>query len=252
MRNPLMGAFLAVLSLLAVSSIALAQAGRPAPAASTKPFDAKDFSGGPWDPLNSGANLTREEPPMRPAALAKYKSEKTEYSIPPIGSEENTDPLNRCEPGSAPRFYFNGHPMEFVHSPRATFQLLETYRNFRIFYTDGRKNADHPEGTWYGDSVARWDGNVLVVDTINFNDRTWIDKPGHPHSDKMRLIERMTRTDHDHLKVDITIDDPVNYTATWGGTKNFEFQPTWIIEDYLCSPSDEAKLFEDVRNKATK
>jgi hypothetical protein len=250
MRNSLKASFIALLCLFAVSSVALAQRGRPA-TPSNKPFDPKDYSGGPWSPNNSGENLMKTEPPMKPAALAKYKSEKTEYSIPPVGNQENTDPLNRCEPGSAPRFYFNGHPVEFVHTPRATFMLLETYRNFRIFYTDGRKAPDHPEGTWYGDSIARWDGNVLNVDTINFNDRSWIDKPGHPHSDQMKLNEKMTRTSYDDLKVDITIDDPVMYTAPWGGTKTFTFKPDWQIEDYLCSPSDEAKLFSDVRDKAT-
>ena len=249
MRFPLIGSFIALLVLLACSSVAMAQ--RPAAPASTKPFDPHDYAGGPWSITNSGDNLMKEEPPMKPAALAKYRSEKTEYSVPPVGNEENTDPLNHCEPGSAPRFYFNGHPVEFVQSPRAIFMLLETYRNFRIFYIDGRKAPDHPEGTWYGDSIAHWDGNSLMVETVNFTDRSWIDKPGHPHSDQMKLTEKITRTAYDRMNIDITIDDPVNYTAKWGGTKNLVFRPEWQVEDYLCSPSDEERLFGAVRNKAT-
>src|SRR6185436_5790340 len=135
-----------------------------------------------------------------------------------VDGADNTDPILRCEPGSVPRTYALTHPIEILQTPKETVMLLETYRNFRIIYTDGRKQPDHPEGTWYGDSVGRWDGNTFVIDTINFNDRSWIDKVGHPHSDKMHLTERLTRTDHDHLKMEITIDDPVYYTKPWGGT----------------------------------
>ena len=76
-----------------------------------------------------------------------------------------------------------------MQTPKEIVQLIETYRNFRIFYMDGRKQPDHPEGTWYGDSLGHWDGNTLVVETVNFNDHSWIDKPGHPHSEKMVLTE---------------------------------------------------------------
>jgi hypothetical protein len=91
----------------------------------------------------------------------------------------------------------------------------------------------------------------MVIDTYNFNDRSWIDKVGHPHSDKMHLIERLTRTDHDHMKMEITIDDPVDYTAKWGGTMNWTLRPaSWEIEDYLCSPADEAFMSKIVRDPA--
>src|ERR1041385_8197267 len=114
MRNVFLGLLAVLLGVLVLSSVASAQyeqpaaGGRQAPAASTKPFDPKEISTGftgVWSPTNSGDNLTKEEPPMKPAALAKYKSEKTEYTVPPVGNEENTDPLNHCEPGSVPRFY---------------------------------------------------------------------------------------------------------------------------------------------------
>lgn len=204
---------------------------------------------GVWDPTDSGANLTKDEPPMKPNALAFYHAQKTEYSKPPVGDDENTDPLFRCEPGSVPRFYFNGHSMDFVQTPEAIVQLIETYRNFRIFYLDGRKHSD--SDTWYGDSNAVWDGNTLVVTTTDFNDRSWLDKPGHPHSDQLVLTERMARTSVDHLKIDINIHDPVYYTADWGGQKNFVYKPGWEILNYLCSPEDEEALFGQVRNKAT-
>jgi len=250
MRNLFLSLIVVLLSLFVVSPVALAQnAGQGGPAASSRPFDPKELSTGftgVWSMsgVNPIGDLMTGEPPMTPAGLAKYKSEKTEYQNPPVSGVENTDPLYRCEPNSPPRHYFNGHPIEFIQSPNAVIMLIEAYRNFRIFYTDGRKHPNHPEGTWYGDSVARWDGNTLVVDSINFNDRTWVDRLGHPHSDKMRLTERITRTAYDRMRIDITVDDPANYTAPWGGPRNFVLRPGWIIEDYLCSPKDEAQLFK--------
>jgi len=66
------------------------------------------------------------------------------------------------------------------------------------------------------------EGDALVVDTIGFNDRSWLDDAGHPHSDALHTIERFTRPDFGHLRVQITIDDPKAYTKPW--TENIRFE----------------------------
>ena len=121
--------------------------------------------------------------------LAKYEDRALRNILKPpaAGTWKTTDPIYRCEPESVPRTYGVAHPIEIVQTPKETLMLIETNRNFRILYTDGRKQPDHPEGTWFGDSVARWEGNSLVADTVNFNDRNWIDQVGHPHSEKLHL-----------------------------------------------------------------
>ena len=225
---------------------------RQSPTASL-PFDAKDLSGVWGGQTMEGPNRTliKGEYPMTPAGLAYYKAQKTEFQNPPVDGPGNTDPILRCEPGSIPRTYPLTHPIEIVQTPKLTVMLLEAYRNFRIIYTDGRKNADHPEGTWYGDSVGHWDGNTLVVDSINFNGRSWLDQLGHGASDKLKLTEKFTRTDHDHFNDVITVDDPTYYTMPFTGNMRWTLRPAgWQIEDYLCSPADEAFMNKDVRDPA--
>jgi hypothetical protein len=266
MRNGFTGLMVVAIAafVLSVSPRSVAQGGgqgapaagggqaRPSPTANL-PFDPKDFNGVWGGQTMSGPNrqFTREEPPMTPKGLAFYKAQKTEFSNPPVDGPGNTDPILRCEPGSTPRTYALTHPIKVVQSPRETVILLETYRNFRIIYTDGRKMADHPEGTWYGDSVGHWEGNTLVVETANYNGRSWLDQVGHPMSDKMKITEKLSRPDHDHLVMDFTFDDPVNYTRTWGGQMRWTLRPAgWEIEDYLCSPADEAFMNTLVRDPA--
>jgi hypothetical protein len=238
-----------LVSLLLAGSLALAQR----PAKSDAPFDPHDLSG-VWGGQSTGnreRTLTKEEPPMNAAGLAFYHAQKTEFSNPPVDGVDNTDPILRCEPGSIPRTYGLTHPIEIVQTPKEILMLLETYRNFRIIYMDGRKMPDHPEGTWYGDSIGHWDGNTLVIETTNFNGRSWLDQVGHPTSDKLHLTERLTRTDHDHMKMDITVDDPTYYTKPWGGTITWQLRPPgWDIEDYLCSPADESFMNKVVRYPA--
>ena len=74
---------------------------------------------------------------------------------------------------------------------------------------------------WMGDSIGHWEGDTLVADTVNFNDKTWLDRIGHPHSDALHVVERIRRVDHDHLEDDITIDDPKAYTKPWTGASGF-------------------------------
>jgi hypothetical protein len=88
--------------------------------------------------------------------------------------------------------------------------------------------------TWMGDSIGRWEGDTLVVDTVGFNDRTWLDQVGHPHSDALHLVERIRRHDHDTLQIDFTFDDPKAYTQPWTGEKLFKLRLDWNISEYVC------------------
>ena len=87
----------------------------------------------------------------------------------------------------------------------------------------------------------------MVADTIDFNDKKWLDRSGHRHSDQLHLVERFTRVDHDHLQLDITVDDPIAYTMPWGGRKIFKLEPaSWELEEYMCDPADEQKVLKQV------
>ena len=105
---------------------------------------------------------------------------------------------------------------------------------------DGRP---HPEGdelnlTWMGHSVGRWEGDTLVVDTVGFNEGTWIDMGGKPHTDRLHLIERLTRTDLYTLHYEATVDDPGAYTALWKVQFDITWDPKGEIQEYICQENN--------------
>jgi hypothetical protein len=213
-------------------------------AVKTQAFDPRDFNG-VWGG-QSTALLTKGEPPMTTWALERFKAAKTPYSNPPVTGEKINDPAFSCEPFGAPRIYFFPHPMKMIQEPDKIVMLFAADRIFRII----RLNAQHPEhpfDTFYGDSIGSWEGNTLVVDTVNFySERTWLDPAGHPHSDQLHLTERFARPDRNHLHLDITIEDPVAYTKPWGGEKIFTLEPsTGTLHNVMCVPENKPQILKD-------
>src|SRR5262249_46926972 len=85
-----------------------------------------------------------------------------------------------------------------------------------IAITGGTKHPEDIEPSFFGNGVARWEGDTLVIDSIGFKDtNSWVDDDGHPHSDAMHVVERWTRTDRDHLAHEVTVEDPKFYTKSW-------------------------------------
>ena len=109
----------------------------------------------------------------------------------------------------------------------------------RQIYLDGRKHPDEPLSPFIGHSVGIWDGDTLVVDTVGFNDKTWLDIEGHPHTDKMHVTERFSRRDLGHLEVEITIDDPGAYKKPWTLKKATELaDAAYEIGQYVCTENN--------------
>ena len=90
--------------------------------------------------------------------------------------------------------------------------------SFRQIFMDGRKHPDDPSPTWFGHSIGHWEGTTLVIDTVGLNDRFWLDSAGTPHTEKLHLIERYTRTDYNTLQRVVTIDDPGTFTKPFDVT----------------------------------
>src|SRR5713101_1695223 len=82
----------------------------------------------------------------------------------------------------------------------------------RTIHTDGRRLPEDPNPAWLGYSVGRWEGDTLVVTTAGFNDRTWLDFAGHPHSEALRTTERFHRRDFGHMDFEMTLEDPKTFT----------------------------------------
>jgi len=203
-----------------------------ATAAAQPSFDARDFSGH-WDRSSSiesfantpGGTRANEVPgareaPFTPAGRAAFDANKPGYG--PRRAMERNDPMGRCEPLGlvrnlvaeivAPHATF-----EIVQTPTRILQIFEYRHDWREIWLDGRAlpGGDDVYPKWNGFSVARFEGNELVVDSVGFDARSWLDKLGYPHSESMRVEERYRRTDANTLELVITITDPEYYTAPW-------------------------------------
>ena len=134
---------------------------------------------------------------------------------------DNDDPTLRCVPtafGTLNVSLFDvGAVGQIVATPKFVVMLSETYHGYRIVPTDGRPHRAEVPPSYRGDAVGRWDGDVLVVETKNFTDDTWIWAEGRvsPHSDQMRVVERYRRVDSNTLEIDATVEDPKVLTKPW-------------------------------------
>ena len=244
MLDRLTGAMTAITVVLASSSVAFAQNDKQGPQKakapvasnkpdSNKPFDAHDLSGF-WDITNIGRpagalnETSNNRPPMTPWGLEKFKKTKTGYDGKALGNgvfpneKDWNDPVLLCDPTGFPRIMW--HPispgMRFAQTPDEVIQFFADGRTWRDIWTDGRKlPGDDAEARWYGYAVGHWEGETFVVNSNNFDEATWLDQYGSPHSDKMTVEERYRRVDHDHLEMTLNITDPMAYVGTWKGDK---------------------------------
>jgi hypothetical protein len=105
---------------------------------------------------------------------------------------------------------------------------------FRTIYMDGRKHPEKLTPTYYGHSIGWWEGDTFVVDSIGFNERFWIDRSQLPHTDRLHLIEKYTRTAYNQMKYELTVDDPGAYTAPFTATQNLRWEEGTELFEYVC------------------
>lgn len=180
-------------------------------------------------------SLTNDEPPMTPWGLEKFKTAKPNVGPHSVTIAESNDPTVNCFPPGVPKIYLmRGAPLEILQEPGRVVMYFEYDHFVREIFTDGRQHASDLNPTWMGEALGKWEGNTLVVDTLGFNDKTWLDYSGHPHSEELHLVERIRRVDHNTLVNDITIEDPKAYTKPWVSHMVFDLHPDWKIEEIIC------------------
>jgi hypothetical protein len=213
-----------LMAALALSSLALAQ--------KAQPFDPHDLSGF-WDITKTGLpagalnETSNNRPQMTPWGLAKFQKTKTGYDAKSLSNgvfneKDWNDPLLVCDPTGFPRIMWSPTPpgMRFAQTSEEVIQFFEDGRTWRDIWTDGRKlPGDEADSRWFGYTVGHWDGDTFVVSSNNFDDHTWLDQYGSPHSDEMTVEERYRRVDRDHLELVLNITDPKTYVGTWKGDK---------------------------------
>jgi hypothetical protein len=212
-------------------------------------------------------------PPMTPEGQKRFDANKTGKGFAPdsaqalanpqihIGRRRGVppglanDPQATCNPDGIPRLLLmTPAPYEIVVNQDRVFQFFEWTWAHREVWTDGRilpEKIDYVP-RWFGYSVGRWDGNTFVVTSTGFDERSWVDSFGYPHSDQMKLEERYRLRDRDTLELQITLTDPVIYTRPWVSEvkvnkrvpKEKMAAGGWggLMED-ICAPLDEVETF---------
>ena len=167
------------------------------------------------------------EAPFQPEAAALYKQRADA-----LGKGR---PSERCIPHGIPDgMIVRNSPFKIVQTPGMVVVLYEEFNHYRQLFTDGRAFPKDPEPSWFGYSIGKWEGDTLVVETVGFNDKSWLDDPGHPHSDALRVTERFRRLDFGKLEMQITFDDPKTYTKPWGARIAFNLLPDTELIESIC------------------
>src|ERR1700722_4008321 len=130
-------------------------------------------------------------------------------------------------------------PYKLVQTPSLLVMLFEDdIPSHRQVFLDGRGHPKDPNPMWMGHSIGHWEGDTLVIDTVGFDNRSWLDTPGHPHTEMMRVIERFRRPDLGHLEIEFTIDDPGAYAKPWKITRASELDANDDIGEYVCTENE--------------
>ena len=226
-------------------------------------FDPRDFSG-IWAGDGRGGGFAPfgpETPEMTPAGEARYfqsiptRSPDSRLDIVDDPALSN-DPTFACNPRGFPRTMFDHgvRLIEFVHTEGRILQLLQRGRTLRELWLDGRElpsgeNLDNIGPAWYGHSVAEWEGDTLVVNTVGMDDRAWLDGVGHVKSFTARVEERYRRIEPDRIEHQMVLYDPAFYTEPYVADRRyFQREPAerityfgWYglfsgVTDLMCAP----------------
>lgn len=204
---------------------------------------------GLWLPID--ARLARPEsgPGRGPGGSPSYPNPK--YSEVPFlpwaralldyRLENPFEPHARCKPSGGARQPLTPYGVEMLEMPELERVFIFDVggpQSYRIIFMDGRSHPKDLEPSYYGHSIGHWEGDSLVVDTVGFNERFWMDREGTPHTDRLHFIERFTRTSDTMMTYEVTVDDPGAYTAPWSGGFYMRWSPGEELFEYVCQENN--------------
>jgi hypothetical protein len=189
----------------------------------------------------AGRGGSRSEPnvPFQPWAAAVYDYNSANMS--------KYDPEGYCLPPGGPRMLATPYPMEIIQQPehKRIIMIFEGATHiWREIHMDGRP---HPKGddlnpTYLGHAVGHWQQDTLVVDVVGFNEGTWLDYFGHPHTDLLHVVERYSRPNKNTLHYEATIDDPGAYTKPFTVAWDIPWDATDELKEYICQENNRFML----------
>ena len=204
-----------------------------APAPKTK--DGKPDLSGVWAiryrPYN--ANIASD---LKPEDILPWAASLAQQRRDGFGKD---DPSSlQCLPfGPRVNFATDANPLKIVQTPTLIIILSEDL-TYRQIFLDGRDLPRDPNPNFMGYSVGHWEGETLVVVTAGYNDRTWLDADGHPHTESLRTTERFSRRDFGHLELSETFDDPKAYAKPWTVKVAGDLRPDTDLLEYVCKENE--------------
>src|SRR5579864_2627703 len=199
--------------------------------------DGKADLSGLWRPELNPYNLDviqdlKDEGIFRPAAEAVFQQHLADF--------HRGDPITHCLPGGPLEMLTAGGTALYriIQSPNVVGLLYERGIIYRQIFTDGRELPKDPNPAWMGYSVGHWEGDTLVVESAGFNDRTWLDRVGHPHSENLRVTEKLRRVDFGHMQFQITYDDPETLTKPLSFSLAVNYVADGDMLENVCNETD--------------
>ncbi len=153
-------------------------------------------------------------------------------------NQQKMNPALYCFPAGVPRIWTEPYPFEIISLPGRVMIYYEYQHTLRQIHTDGREHPKDVVPTFMGHSTGKWQGDTLVVDTVAFNGKFWLDNSRRQLSDSLHVIERIRRVGHDGLQVDITVDDPKAFAMPWMVSRTYDLRPDWEISEHVCEENN--------------
>ncbi len=177
------------------------------------------------------ADFKPGEAPFQPAA-ARAAAQLTPSTV------LKDDPGIHCLPTGMPMADTVPAPFKIVQTPGLIMILVEADTTFRQVFTDGRKLPEDPTPAWLGNSIGKWEGDTLVVETAGLNDRTWLDATGHKHSEALHVTERFHRVSFGRMELQLTLDDPKTFTKPVTVKFYLRLLPDTDLIESFCSEDE--------------
>jgi hypothetical protein len=186
--------------------------------------------------LSVGRLVGRQEFPFLPWTKAMYEYNKA--------TKVAYDPQGFCLPPGGPRMFGTPYPSKFIQDTRnqRIYVVFEGGAHvWREIFMDGRPHppANDLVPSYFGHAIGKWEGDVLVVDTVGFNERTWLNFNGTMHTDALHTIERISRPNRDTLHYEAVIDDPEAYTEPWTVSWDIPWSEGEDLAEYICQDNNQ-------------
>jgi hypothetical protein len=200
----------------------------------------RDFGPGFKPRAPGAANPARAPAGPRELLKSPYKEKYEQIQADTAQGKVTYDDAALCLPPGMPHMMGASYGMELLQTPGQVTITSEWQSESRRIWLDGRPhpNPDEALPTYAGHSIGHWEGDVLVVDTVQTRDDTVIDQTRLPHSADMHLTERFSEPEPGILEDEITVDDPKVYTKPWSMTKRYRYRPELNLEEYVCEDNN--------------